>query len=588
MRTTLTFNRSARPRGHYCLPIAIALAFLANNSGEGHDYLGYLSWSDAALAQDLKLIASDTMGPQGYPINHFSSVVGLTYAIPSVLTGATVPLSVTGFFIACMFWAAISFIYYQDFWRSGDRKGASIGVLITFLGTHASVYTLAHSSESLSLAVYAWLYALSSCLASPAMHVALCSLGGGFLFAIRPQSVFLTPILFWRSWKSSRAGHTSSLSQPWWLLAGTAGLVMVFFVKQAPSALMFGSFFESPYLKQASGIPFVDLWDADLFAVLFHPFHGLFSYHPLYFLSLVAPLISLRVRVLRPINLLHLASVFTATWFVAALPIWYGGDASFGLRYLCLLSVPLPHWLMTAIRNQSTPVWLRRSILLVAAACCLWTVIVLQFPDFKTHDWGTVWRYVHRVAVKPGVWVWLLISVVSAVRAAPRNTEQSDQNTVVPERSILIFLALLGLGFVLFRGISPLWVAGALLFLYLTPTLYKRISPVWLERAGLLRRFGKSFGPVGLGLIALLAINSILATLMLRILMGSTPFSSENQTARTFKYSGVVQVEHYLGDYNYLSKYLAADPSFDRARTFFGYACRVLTGPDCAKSQSTP
>lgn len=143
---------------------------------------------------------------------------------------------------------------------------------------------------------------------------------------------------------------------------------------------MTGSFFSSPYVFGSGTFKSIDWKHPEFSAVLFHSWHGLLAYHPLYALGFIALiLLILRKKQLREkflyISLLMILLVhlyLQSSWYV-----WWLGTGTFGMRRLGIGAIILIPCLIHLLaereqRNLSNRIWF-----IFIFGSCIWSYLLL-------------------------------------------------------------------------------------------------------------------------------------------------------------------------------------------------------------------
>jgi MFS family permease len=214
-------------------------------------------------------------------------------------------------------------------------------LVLLWLGSNVPYYmifepSLSHmvSMFSVSVLLTVWFLKFWRTTAPSVWSAALLGLASGGVLLVRLQDApfLLLPILHlsWRFVQSlrQRTGHA------WhWLrcglVAALGGLIAF-----APQLLVwkhvYGAWMILPYLQDHDP-PFY--WRTpQIFSVLFSTFHGLFLWHPIYFLALIGVLY---LRKSRPRFALVLLSLLAAdVYLVGAWCMWWQGDAFGGRMFL--------------------------------------------------------------------------------------------------------------------------------------------------------------------------------------------------------------------------------------------------------------
>jgi hypothetical protein len=365
----------------------------------GPDCLEYLDWSRAARQANIAEIPGDLRSPAGVPLIQWSHGPGMFFALPYlsptrhlVSDGPLAPVRdfrFMGWLAALALWGGLLGALRRF---AEDETGI---VLFTaaaaFAGTHLGFYSFVHSSEILTFGCLAlilyWLSVRTPLGRLDALGVGvLC----GCLILIRPHLVLYLPlVLCLLTWRLSRQYLVSSPHRQMAYLGAIAAppilaLAQVLWVHR----WMTGSMLRSPYSFGDGSFRSLDLFDPELLAVLFHPWHGLLVYHPLYAL-LFGLVVAGVFRGTRRVRLLYLALALTLLahlWVQAAWYCWWLGMWSLGNRGLGVAAVLLVPVLARAMR-EARP---RGRFALAAATviCSLWSLLLMVQGHTNFLRWG--------------------------------------------------------------------------------------------------------------------------------------------------------------------------------------------------------
>ncbi|MBL8695438.1 MAG: hypothetical protein JNJ88_15210 [Planctomycetes bacterium] len=376
----------------------LAGALLVAAAQAGPDYERYLDWARVALSGDLFEIRSDVRSPMGVPFHQWSHGPGFFLAIPSAATGGLLPVpwgarlagavAALALFLA---WARALMLAAR-----GSRALVVLGLGLAFLATHAGFYATAYGTATLSLAAGA---IVAARLLDPRPWTAAASLTVGVgcavaLLARVPLGALVVTAVLWalvRAWRDRpRTFWIGSL----WLDAVALGAPLVAALVQIGFVYrwMTGSPLRSPYNFGDGQFASVDLARAEFGTVLWHSYHGLLAYHPLYALG-AAAMVAALVRRLRERRWLGAAAVMgLAAGLAAQLVIvaswycWWMGEGSFGQRGLAAGTLVLLPLLLEEIELSKGR---RRTAWLAAASLCgLWSAALLWRGESAFPNWA--------------------------------------------------------------------------------------------------------------------------------------------------------------------------------------------------------
>jgi len=426
---------------------AIALGL---QSSQGADFVRYAEWADAFASSNVFKLGGTVVSPVGVPVSQWSHGPGLvTDAVGRAL--ALLPFSRSGLHVvswlaAIGFWWAVIGLARRV---TGDEPVlVFLTLAVTFIGTHAGFYSTHHSSEIFSLAglSIAMYWALG---AEPRrLRDGLCvGIACGLLLVVRVNLALyvLLPLAahaagVWRHPENRAparlALHAAAVGAP---LLAFAGQLLFF------NYWMTGSLQQSPYVFGDDGFRSMDPTRPLLSATLFHPWHGLVTYHPIFAPGVVGLFaLSSSSKLGQSERLLWAYALFCvlvqlyihASWWC-----WWDGLATFGHRTLAIAIVVavagLGRWLWLLVvverfENRAAVF----ALLGAAAAACLWSLL-LFFQGHSNHtDWGRLLRSQRDILSEPAVFFPLAVGVGVSLGVGVIGFRQ--------RRSHAVFLALAG------------------------------------------------------------------------------------------------------------------------------------------------
>lgn len=376
----------------------LAAALLVAAAQAGPDYERYLDWARVALSGDLFEIRSDVRSPMGVPFHQWSHGPGFFLAIPSAATGGLLPVPWGARLAGAL--AALALLFASaralTFAARGSRALAVLGLGLAFLATHAGFYATAYGTATLSLAAGA---IVAARLLDPRPWTVAASLTVGVgsavaLLARVPLGAIAATALLWalvRAWRDRpRSFWIGSL----WLDIVALGAPLVAAVVQIGFVYrwMTGSALHSPYNFGDEQFASVDLARAEFGTVLWHSYHGLLAYHPLYALGATAMVAALvrRIGERRWLGAAAVAGlgaglaaqlVIVASWYC-----WWMGEGSFGQRGFAVGSLVLLPLLLEEISHSKGRC--RTAWLASAAICGLWSAALLWRGESAFASWA--------------------------------------------------------------------------------------------------------------------------------------------------------------------------------------------------------
>ncbi|MFN0206655.1 MAG: hypothetical protein ACKVS6_10145 [Planctomycetota bacterium] len=364
------------------------LAVLA--SERGPDFYEYSEWSRAAASGDLSKIESETRSPLGVPTSQWAHGTGFLFSIPRFILGDWVSDKTSARIAsaAAMLLLFVSFVKILEFAARGDRRLAAFGMVITILATHAGYYSLAFSSELLSLSAFSLLLYFAIAARTFSWVSALgAGAAAAVLVTIRTQlvlyAVFGLGICIWRVWCARRESRWRTVISSLLLSVPIAcAAVQVAFTRR----WMTGSPWTSPYLFGDEKWKSVEFGNWDRIVSLVHPWHGFIIYHPIYLLGFLWITVFIFVETARSrrLALVALACVLAAhlihqsAWYC-----WWFGLKTFGSRGFAMMSIqciPICVYAMQTTRRK----WIGRTMLIIAA----WSYLLMIHGDSNFTTWS--------------------------------------------------------------------------------------------------------------------------------------------------------------------------------------------------------
>jgi hypothetical protein len=377
------------------LAALLAVSLLAA-ARPGPDFERYLDWSEAAQQGDIFKLDSPILSPLNVPLSLWSPGTGLLLALGRIASGNVLDVHrgavIAGWLAGLAFWAILFALLQRA--AEGDRTLALLGLGALFTGTHAGYYSHAFGSESFGGLLVALLALMIAARRQLGLRDALIAgSAAGLLITIRVQlALYALPalvVLGLRAVPALRGSDRRSAALWLGLLLAPALLGV------APVALvnrwMTGNPLHSPYSFPIGAFSSIDPRRPELLAVLFHPWHGLLIYHPLYLVglaaagSLAARATTPRIRLawLAVMGLTGLQLLVQASWF-----FWWLGTETFGMRGMAITAVPLVFALVQVISADRTGHPRRwRAWILLTAGACLWSFLLLLQGPTNFHSY---------------------------------------------------------------------------------------------------------------------------------------------------------------------------------------------------------
>ncbi|HEX2673176.1 MAG TPA: hypothetical protein VHM25_19985, partial [Polyangiaceae bacterium] len=269
---------------------AIALGLQVQN---GADFGRYAQWPKAFATSEILKIPSTVLSPVGVPVTHWSHAPGMiTDALRRILRlmpAVEIDLHTAAWLAAIAFWWAMIGLV-----RLATQSNPALFVLslaAAFIGTHAGFYSIFHSSEIFAMSTLAvamfWSLTAKSERLRDSLIVGVVS---GLLLVVRVNLIMYVVLplatrafIVWRGngKRLNRAAflHAFAMAVPL-LIYGVQVMLFNYWATGIPS--------RSPYVYGDSGFRSVDLAHPMFATMLFHSWHGLLTYHPLFVLTPIA------------------------------------------------------------------------------------------------------------------------------------------------------------------------------------------------------------------------------------------------------------------------------------------------------------
>ena len=392
----MSFNLNSKVRLSAGLILVSVLSLLlANRAVWGPDYIAYIKWAVVAASSDMFSVSADIISPCRVPFSQFNHGSGFLLAIPaflaklSLFSGVYAGSLVPGRLASVMFWLVFSHVVYEV---SGRRRSlAMLSLGLGFFGTHLGFYSIRHGSESFMYVFMAMLLYLAIARSPVTYFNALASgCACAMCLIIRTESVlYVLPLALYillRIWHSSGALQIRVL-----LAAVVFGPIAVAFCQIGlVNVMMTGSVFHPPYLFGDASFMSVDMSRPEFAALLFHPWHGLFVYHPFYLLLAVVVFSGAFFAIGRNVRtgVAQLCVVFLLNIYInASWYCWWFGTGTFGSRAFGTSAVLLVPAFAAVLRARLDK---GQSIALLAGAgfvCSIWSfmLMVQGHTNFATY-----------------------------------------------------------------------------------------------------------------------------------------------------------------------------------------------------------
>lgn len=358
-------------------------------SKAGADIDRYEEWAVAFKHGDIFALSGEIFSPMKIPLSHWSFGPGLLFSIGYFLTPVKDPTFGSYFmgwiYIIIFWWAFIGILHYS---AKGDLTLTFFGVCIAFLGTPLGYYSSAFSSESLSFTFLAvMLYWVLTQKEWNTIDFLFMGILSALLIIVRPQLVvYCIPVysvIFYRfiEMLKKKAFINACITLFLAILPVVLGIIPILFQNR----WMTGSLFSNPYIHNSNTFKSINWGNPEILASLFHPWHGLLSYHPLYgfsFISLIL-LIYYKRSIFEKLFLLGLTiAVIFIFYLNASFYSWWEGSGSFGSRASsigAIVFIPaLIHFLSIKDRKYFSNILWCAFIFLA----CVWSFLLLMQNKF--------------------------------------------------------------------------------------------------------------------------------------------------------------------------------------------------------------
>ncbi len=280
-----------------------------------------LLWMPWYLAAHLIALIANVINPQ-------IAADGYSYIYQAAISIGSITYGAIGIALA-----------YRCACRLGSALAALIAVTLLWMASNLPYYMIFEPSmpHMLSLLCVSLLLTIWFERVRHADHVPmgiwlLLGTAAGAVVLVRTQDApyILIPIgsIMWQIIRSFRSGNWVQ-TRSWLIGAALASIMalLVFLPQMLAWKILYGGWIVNPYADDRAQIFF---WlQPKLYEVLFSPFHGLFTWHPIY-LAAITGLISLAGRQ-RTLALGLLAILAIETYLIGSWWSWWQGD-SFGGR----------------------------------------------------------------------------------------------------------------------------------------------------------------------------------------------------------------------------------------------------------------
>ena len=380
------FGRVSRGFGFLFVPFLLLFLLTVIWRG-GPDFGHYVEWAEAFRqgGPQVFLLSGHTLSPLGVPVTQWSPGPGLFFALCPPACQRLISLEQqamwTGWAFTVLFWWAMFKLLYLAV--DGDLRWTVYGILIATIGTHLGFYSRSYGSETFSQAFFAvMVYWVLSRREWHLLDTLVVGCLASFLLINRAQLViYVLPLLAIMAWALWRTRATRGLLSNVVLIVAPFLALLIGFIQVAiVNRWMTGSFLHSVYAFGNATFNSLDFRRPELLAALFHPWHGLLSYHPFYALGLVALLFMLfqsRTRWSRFFYASYFLVILANVYLQASWYVWWMGGRTFGMRGLSLAAVILVPALirlmhLRELRNKSNVLL---SILVLVT--CAWSAVLL-------------------------------------------------------------------------------------------------------------------------------------------------------------------------------------------------------------------
>ena len=351
------------------ITIVVFVPMLLNKT-DGADFYKYYIWAMSFNQSNIFCNEGHILSPQGVPLSQWSFGPGLIFSLGGLFSSFTPEHAVfVGWLFTVVFWVSYTGILLHA--TKNNLSLTLFGVCITFIGTPLGYYSSAYASESLSYTCLSVLiYWILSRNRFGLFDYLVVGIWASLLVAIRSQlALYVVPVylvILFRIWNEVRAGNASIQRSSLHLLIFHVPVLLAISATLTVNYWMTGSYLTSVYEFGFGDFKSIDFLHPELSAVLIHPWHGLFVYHPLYllcFASLVVVIFkhrnslqSLLLVVAAIVIMLHI--YLHASWYA-----WWLGLDSFGMRGLSICGIVLVPVLIKLLseredQGKSNSVWI--------------------------------------------------------------------------------------------------------------------------------------------------------------------------------------------------------------------------------------
>lgn len=408
------------------LASAVALGLQVQN---GADFGRYAQWPKAFESSEILKIPSTVLSPVGVPMTHWSHAPGMIAdalrRIVSVLPAVQSDLHTAAWLAAIAFWWAMIGLL-----RLATQRNPALFVLslaAAFIGTHAGFYSIFHSSEIFALSTLAvalfWAFTAKAERVRDSLIVAVVS---GLLLVVRVNLIMYVVLplaarafIVWRG-NGKRLNkavvlHAIAMAVPL-LVYGVQLLLFNYWATGIPS--------RSPYVYGDSGFRSVDFAHPMFATMLFHSWHGLLTYHPLFVLGPIALVALILQRDLaaseRVLAGYALFALFAQFYIQASWWCWWNGTGTYGNRTLAVagvvLIVALARWLSLLMqRGTRLSQMVVCVVLSVIAGSCFWSLLLFVQGHSNYVTWRDLLQEQRNLLVSPSIYVPIGIAALMSL-----------------------------------------------------------------------------------------------------------------------------------------------------------------------------
>jgi hypothetical protein len=396
---------------------------------DGADFARYAQWPKAFATSEILKIPSTVLSPVGVPMTHWSHAPGLIAdalrRVLSVLPSVQIDLHTAAWLAAIAFWWAMIGLV-----RLATQRHATLFVLslaAAFIGTHAGFYSIFHSSEIFALSTLAvavfWALSAKPERVRDSLVIGVVS---GLLLVVRVNLIMYVVLplatrafIVWR-------GYGNRLSKAVFLHAIAMGVPLLVYGVQ----LMLFNYWatgipsRSPYVYGDSGFRSVDFAHPMFGTMLFHSWHGLLTYHPLFVLGPIALVALILRRDLatseRALAGYALFAVCAQFYIQASWWCWWNGTGTYGNRTLAVagvvLIVALARWLYLLMQRQTRSSQIVACVVLsVIAGSCLWSFLLYVQGHSNYVTWRDLLHEQRHLLVTPSISVPIGIAALMSL-----------------------------------------------------------------------------------------------------------------------------------------------------------------------------